>query len=42
MHPGLFNAISESLTASGLSPLRMGMDSQERCAMSHAFGSTSL
>ena len=29
-------------TASGCSPLRMGVDSQELCAASHAFGSTSL
>ena len=41
-HPGLFSATSESWTASGCSPLRMGMDSQESCAASHAFGSTSL
>ena len=41
-HPGSFSANSESLTASGWSPLRMGVDSQELCAASHAFGSTSL
>ena len=29
---------SESSTASGCSPLRMGVDSQERCAALHAFG----
>ena len=40
-HPGSFSANSESSTASGCSPLRMG-DSQELCAVSHAFGSTSL
>ena len=32
MHPGSFSATSESLTASGCSPLRIGMDSQECCA----------
>ena len=37
MHPGSLSATSESLTASGCSPLRMGVDSQERCAASHAF-----
>ena len=36
------SATSESFTASGCSPLRMGVDSQERCSASHAFGSTSL
>ena len=41
-HPGSFSANSESSTASGCSPLRMGVDSQELCAVSHAFGSTSL
>ena len=30
----------ESSTATGFSPLRMGVDSQERCAESHAFDST--
>ena len=30
------------LTASGCSPLRMSMDSQERCASSHAFGSNPI
>ena len=37
-----FSATSESSTASGCSPLRMGLDSQERRAASHAFGSTSF
>ena len=32
------HATSESSTASGCSPLRMGVDSQERCAALHAFG----
>ena len=32
MHPGSFSAISESSTASGCSPLRMGLDSKECCA----------
>ena len=41
-HPGSFSATSESSTASGCSPLRTGVDSQERCAASRAFGSTSL
>ena len=30
---GLFSATSESLTASGCCPLRMGTDSQERCVI---------
>ena len=38
MHLGSFSATWESSTASGCSPLRMGVDSQERCAASHAFG----
>ena len=29
-HPGSFSATSESWTASGCSPLSMGVDSQER------------
>ena len=29
---------SESSTASGCCPLRMGVDSQERCVALHAFG----
>ena len=37
-----FSATAESSTASGCSQLRMGVDSQGRCAASHAFGSTSL
>ena len=41
-HTGSFSAKLESSTASGCSPLRTGVDSQERCAASHAFGSTSL
>ena len=41
-HPGSFSATSESSTASGCSPLSMGVDSKARCAASHAFGSTSL
>ena len=41
-YPGSFSATSESSTASGYSPLRIGVDSQERCAASHAFGSTLL
>ena len=41
MHPGSFSATSKSSTASGCSPLRVGKNSQERCAASHAFGSTS-
>ena len=41
-HPGSFSATLESLTASGCSPLGMGVDPQERCAASHAFGLTSL
>ena len=42
MHPGSFSATTESLTASGCSPVRMGVDSLERCAASDAFGSTLL
>ena len=42
MHPGSFSVTLESSTASGYSPLRMGMDSLECCAASLAFGSTSL
>ena len=42
MHLGSFSATCESSPASGCSPLRMGVDSQERFAASHAFGSTSL
>ena len=41
-HTRSFSATLESSTAPGCSPLRMGVDSQERCAASHAFGSTSL
>ena len=41
-HPGLFSATSESLAAFGCSPLRMGSDSQERCATLRAFNSTSI
>ena len=41
-HLGSFSATSESSTAAGFSPLRMGVDSQERCVASHAFGLTSL
>ena len=41
-HPGLFSVFLEFLTALGCSQFRMGVDSQERCAASHAFGSTSL
>ena len=37
MHPGSFNATWESSTASGCYPLRMGVDSQERCAASHVW-----
>ena len=33
-HPGSFSATSESSTASGCSPLRIGVDSQERCMAS--------
>ena len=33
-HPGSISATSESST-SGCSPLRMSVDSQERCAASH-------
>ena len=39
---GSFSATTESLTASGCFPLTMGVDAKERCAASHAFGSTSL
>ena len=42
MHTGSFSATSESSTASGCSPLRMGSDSQEWCATLHAFNLTSL
>ena len=44
-HVGSFSATSESSTASGCSPLRMGMGSRERCVkivLSHAFGSRQL
>ena len=41
-HPGSFSTTSESSTALGCSALRMGVDLQERCAASHAFGSTWL
>ena len=41
-HQGSFSATSESLTALGCSLLRMGADSQERCASLCAFNSTSL
>ena len=34
-HRGSFSATSESSTVSGCSPLKMGMDIQERCAASH-------
>ena len=40
--PGSFGATSESSTASGWSPLRMGVDSQKNCAASQAFRSTLL
>ena len=42
MHLGSFSATLESSTASGCSPLGMDVDSQERCAAAHAFGSTSF
>ena len=42
MYPGSFSANSESLTALGCSPLRMGADSQERFATLRDFNSTSL
>ena len=42
MHPGSFSSTWESSTASGCSPLRMGVDYQERFVASHALGSTSL
>ena len=35
-HPRSFSVTSESSTASGCSPSRMGVDSQERCVVSHA------
>ena len=41
MHPGSFNATSESSTASVCSPFRMGLDSQEYCATLRAFNLTS-
>ena len=41
-HPWSFGATSEYSTVSGSSQLRMDVDSQERCAASRAFGSTSL
>ena len=41
-HLGSFSANSESSTASVCSPLRIGVNSQELCAASHDFGSTSL
>ena len=40
--PGSFGAIAESSTASGWSPLRMGVDSKKNCAASQAFRSTLL
>ena len=40
-HPGSFSAASESLIVSGCSPLRMGADSHERCAL-RVYDSTSL
>ena len=39
---GIVQCNLESSTASCCSPLIMGVDSQESCAASHAFGSTSL
>ena len=40
--PGSFRATSESWTALGCSPLKLGADSQERCATLRAFNSASL
>ena len=41
-HPGSFSTTLEYSTASDVSPFRMDVDSQERCAASHAFGSNWL
>ena len=41
-HRWSFSTTSESSTASGCSPLRMGVDFQDRCAALHAFSLTSL
>ena len=41
-HPGSFSATSESSIVSGCSPLKMGADSLEGCAILRAYDLTSL